>query len=376
MDIKNKLSLSEEEYYKMVELDVNEWRIRSTNLSFTQLQKIKAKQLYDEGNSVHEIAEEMRTVARNVSETLKGYGIKPNVVKKQFQKNTRTPELEQKIIRLYELGLSAAHICVETEYNFRTPKSITDILKKYGRKMQEQKELELHVNSTIFNFIDTEEKAYWLGLLITDGWVYKKGGSHTIGISLEEKDKYLMEEFKKFLGTPNKLLSKESKNIKGETRRCWTLMVNSKQLFEDLKKYGVIERKSSNTNPKLELIPKDLQHHFWRGCFDGDGCYYYNSGDKLTFCYTGTIDIVYKFLSWLYHEAGTREFKTPYKKNMEAARARGENANVVMYDFQFSHADDIKIIREALYRDATIYMKRKYELSNIERKAPKYLQHA
>ena len=74
IDIKNKLNLSEEEYYKMVELDVNEWRIRSTNLSFTQLQKIKAKQLYDEGNSVHEIAEEMRTVARNVSETLKGYG--------------------------------------------------------------------------------------------------------------------------------------------------------------------------------------------------------------------------------------------------------------------------------------------------------------
>ncbi len=367
-DIKKLFNLSEDEYYEVVKKDVNEWRIRSTSLSFTTEQKERAIKLYQEGKTVHEIAEEMRTVARNVSEILKSHGIKPVVVKKQFNKNTRTSELERKIIKLYDLGLPAAHICVETEYNFRTPKSVSDILKGYGRKLQDQKDLELHVNSKAFNFIDTEEKAYWLGMLITDGWIHKKGGSHTIGLSLEEKDKYILEEFKKFLGTPNKLLPKESIKMNGEISRNFTLMVHSKQLFTDLQRYGIIERKTSNTNPKLELIPEHLLHHFWRGCFDGDGCYYYNSGGKLTFRYIGTIDIVYKFLAWLYFKVGVREFKTPYKKNMEAAIARGENAKVVMYDFQFSHAEDIEIIKEALYKDATIYIKRKYELSNIVRK--------
>lgn len=48
--------------------------------------------------------------------------------------------------------------------------------------------------------------------------------------------------------------------------------IGSKSIYNDLNRYGVIERKSGKEIIPFGLIPDDLIRHFIRGYFDGDGC--------------------------------------------------------------------------------------------------------
>ena len=56
-----------------------------------------------------------------------------------------------------------------------------------------------------------------------------------------------------------------------KARKEVNLIIHSKKIFNDLSKYGVIERKSLTSSPNLSLIRKNFQNDFIRGLFDGDG---------------------------------------------------------------------------------------------------------
>ena len=55
----------------------------------------------------------------------------------------------------------------------------------------------------IFETIDTEEKAYWLGFLYADGSVGSK--DNRIELGLAEKDLKQIEKFRDFIGVMNKI---------------------------------------------------------------------------------------------------------------------------------------------------------------------------
>ncbi len=55
-----------------------------------------------------------------------------------------------------------------------------------------------NINENVFDNIDTEEKAYWLGFLYADGYVTYK--NYTIGLGVALKDIDHLRKFKDFLG--------------------------------------------------------------------------------------------------------------------------------------------------------------------------------
>lgn len=115
-------------------------------------------------------------------------------------------------------------------------------------------------NVDIFNVIDTEEKAYWLGFLYADGYV-SDGVRNGVELSLQLGDKGHLEKFKTFLNS--------SLTVKSDTFRCRLTITNPK-FKADLIKHGCTPKKTFTlTFPK---IPKSLEKHFIRGFFDGDGC--------------------------------------------------------------------------------------------------------
>jgi hypothetical protein len=99
------------------------------------------------------------------------------------------------------------------EEYFSTPeseRSLTQLHKKYGIKRQtiakhlKQRGFEvinyqnrLRCNEHIFDCIDTEEKAYWLGFLYADGNISSNG--HRLEIALSIKDLEHLSKFKNFL---------------------------------------------------------------------------------------------------------------------------------------------------------------------------------
>lgn len=135
--------------------------------------------------------------------------------------------------------------------------------------------------NNLFEKIDTEEKAYWLGFLYADGCVYEDGIRLTLAITDEEHIKKIDKFFKN--KGKIKYLKEKPFNAKNEKYICKKQV--SFELYDvntltSLSKYGFCKNKTDFGKLKMENIPAELQKHFWRGMIDGDGSIYFNEKTK------------------------------------------------------------------------------------------------
>lgn len=135
-------------------------------------------------------------------------------------------------------------------YGFYTPK------KKYPTHQN------ICTNPSYFSKIDTADKAYYLGLLMSDGYIMTTLYNKEVGLALQSKDKYILDKL-------NSIISPEKKVSKYKNSYKWKVI--SQQMYNDLRKYG-ISKKKSNTEYTYPKIPQKFDRDFIRGYFDGDGC--------------------------------------------------------------------------------------------------------
>lgn len=198
-------------------------------------------------------------------------------------------------------------------------------------------------NQNIFDLIDTEEKAYWLGFLYADGAISKN--SNTIEISLKSADIEHLKKFKKFLQTPADIKISKVKIKEKEYERC-RIMVTSKHLKEHLIKLGCPPQKSLIlTFPNDLQVPKNLIKHFIRGYVDGDGSINYTRNGRFQVSITGTKE----FLSGI-QKIYSNTFPSIYKK-------KGCIHNTYYISTTANKAD---IFLLDIYKDSNIYLDRKY----------------
>lgn len=133
------------------------------------------------------------------------------------------------------------------------------------------------IDEKYFEKINREDKAYFLGLIITDGNVDTKGKRFRMSLSLHDKDKYILETFKKYLKTDRPLIKHLSKTkyygkIKIKASLRWALYVGVVKMINDLLKLGVYRNKTKTIDfPTNKVVPHRFMRHFIRGVFDGDG---------------------------------------------------------------------------------------------------------
>lgn len=250
--------------------------------------------------------------------------------------------LEERIIELYNQGLSLQKVANFVGY--KSANSVKNILIKYGIQRRGTAGFKEPFKENFFENIDSEEKAYFLGFLMADGNVYvRKQSQPCIRLEISVKDLEILERFK---------MAIESKNsICFDKRNCCSLKVHSCKMFNDLGKLGVIPNKT-----KHEIIPninQDMMRHFIRGFFDGDGwCTNTTSHGKRKGS-RKCIGLVsnYEFLDnlniILNSEIGTRINKVVERIG----------CSMLLY----SSKKDVESLREYMYNDATIYLKRKYD---------------
>ncbi|WP_036096581.1 DNA-binding protein [Leptospira weilii] len=155
-----------------------------------------------------------------------------------------------------------------------------------------------NVNDTYFSLIDSQKKAYYLGWLITDGWVNgiirnkdKVYKSNKIGLKIKIEDVDVLEDFKRELETdsPIKYFKKSppqllKNKITGKTSiikagRQVGLEVYSYQMQLDLSNYGVVPKKTYTVSfPKK--LPEKYYPGFIAGVISGDGCVYLHKKHK------------------------------------------------------------------------------------------------
>lgn len=137
-----------------------------------------------------------------------------------------------------------------------------------------------------FDIIDSNEKAYILGLIWTDGCVHeKKDGGAIVRISLNVKDSELLDSIERTLGIGARKV-KEVDNTDNYT-------IYSSYMARVLSnRYGCIPNKSLTVSWPSN-VPKQYAASFLRGCFDGDGGVY---RDKIEFV-SGSKEFFYHVLN-------------------------------------------------------------------------------
>lgn len=299
----------------------------------TNNKKEEIQRLYDEGVMLTEICKLTSSSQPTVKKVLLSCGIDYDAERKK----AREEQLKQ-VIELYNQGKSQLYI--ETHLKL-TRKTIRELLKQAGvdyRDKSQQQHLNKNtiINHHVFDEL-TPESLYWIGMIFTDGHIEQKKEA-SIDLTLHNEDIDHLYKFKEFLGT-----TREIKKDKGD---CSRLRVNSKQLRDRLVELGFTHNKSTS------IAPHELLKHsrdFWRGCIDGDGGVYFRKDNTghITLC--GTLETIFEFGIFCTSYIGIKE-KFPTK-------SKGKN----LYQISYYGQDAIKIA-DYLYKNATVYLQRKYDV--------------
>lgn len=201
------------------------------------------------------------------------------------------------------------------------------------------------INQSIFDEIDSEIKAYVLGLITADGSVSQK--SNNITICLSKEDKYLLELInEKLLEGLGTIFI----NHKEDEKPRYVLSFNGKQIKNRLKDFGIVPNKSYSLKKLSNIIPEKYYHHYIRGLFDGDGvCSYCTSHKKKRKVRVG-------FCS---HE---KEFVEDYRDFLNKILNLPKNKlfnTGGCWQCSWSAFNDVQKFTDYIYNDATIFLGRK-----------------
>lgn len=185
---------------------------------------------------------------------------------------------EQNLVSSYQNGATTKELCIKYGWSLNNRNGPLNILKKHNVLIRMDNETHAYRYRFIENYfekIDTTDKAYFLGLMYSDGSVsYDR---NICSISLQEPDKYILELFKNYLKYEKELEIYRYDSVGQQT--TFRLNIHTKTFKSCLISQGCLPRKSYLQNT-LPVLDEELMSHFIRGYFDGNGCVTYGFNSK------------------------------------------------------------------------------------------------
>jgi len=262
-----------------------------------------------------------------------------NAVDNIYMVSKTTEEEKRNIVLEYSSGINTG--ILSKKYNISSV-AIRGLLKRRGvsRRTQTILQRKYTINETYFDNIDSEDKAYFLGLLYADG--NNNEERRCVSLQLIEKDKDILIEFARKISSNNPL-----KYVNSNPTNSWKLNIYNKHISEKLHDVGCPQRKTFILKYP-EFLDDELQRHFIRGYFDGDGGltvsnknYSFSVTSTESFCNTinNILQTRFKIHSGIYNR---------HKRN-----------NIVT----LTVSGNLQILRIMgwLYKDTSLFLKRKHQ---------------
>lgn len=238
---------------------------------------------------------------------------------------------KDEFLRLYQINGSINGVSKETGFD---PSSLRNLMKRYNIKLVYKTK---YTHNDFAFSKETPQSYYWAGFLAADGCIKERNkNTKIIALSLANKDFDHIEKFKSFCEAQEPI--KQYDNYS-------SIHITSKQMANDLEKFNIVPRKTKIY--KFPNINNNLEKHFMRGYFDGDG------GISINKNLQASISI-----------RGTKKFLEKYRESL----VKNSNVNNVkirlssgIYIMQYCGNGNARKIFSWLY-DGDDYLIRKYKI--------------
>lgn len=212
-------------------------------------------------------------------------------------------------------------------------------------------------NKDYFKEINSANKAYWLGFLYADGCItrtYKneKLKNMSLEITLCNEDKHHLEKLRDCLES-NLVIHDKIVHGKEKDYKSNRLIVSCTSMCRDLINLGCTPQKTYDIQfPTYEIVPYKYMRDFIRGFFDGDGCIcttIMSGKPHIELVITGMSGMLQSIADFLISEEVLRVEPKLHKDDRSKA-----------YSMYMYGEDAVKDILDYLYKDAEIYLDRKF----------------
>lgn len=208
--------------------------------------------------------------------------------------------------------------------------------------------------------ITTEHEAYILGFLYADGFVtgrYKNGKYYSVGATVKKTDRQILDDISALFlsaGYPRHIKNRVvSTNGKKYEETSWR--IGNVDLVQNLIALGISPNKTYEQSDKVfNSVPDGLKHHFIRGYFDGDGSIYHptNSNKHSIKIISLNVPLMQKIDDWFLEHCNLTIKTDNHFKLQDGKYPR----------IQHNGNPNCIKIRDAIYQDATIFLKRKRDI--------------
>jgi hypothetical protein len=251
-----------------------------------------------------------------------------------------TDSQELDIVNMYLSGLGTGDLAKI----FMCHRATTlDVLKRHSivRRTNSQAQRKYTLDEDVFDVIDSEQKAYWLGFLFADGSTSNSRNSVSLGLAI--KDIEHLEKFRNFVGSNLPIKIVDSKLNDKIYQSCY-FSFRGYHIHNRLQELGI---SPNRPNPLITFqnIPEYLKHHWIRGWFDGDGSVVIYKNRYIRYDFLGHNETIMQISEYLDYRS---MFSFPYKRSEK------------LWGFSINNRNTCRKLMDFMYRDATLYLDRKY----------------
>jgi len=267
--------------------------------------------------------------------------------------------LQKDIEKIYDLFLEKKTIKeIALAINFSTTSVRKYIKLKYPNADLHYSRRKYEINEDYFKIIDTEKKAYFLGLMYADGCVMTRKNIELSKIALVTEDDYILEEFKKDTNATYPFFYYKRSKLNSNWKDVTEFTIGNKNFTKNLINLGCGFKKSNHLKfPKEDILPLEFRSHFIRGYFDGDGsiCINKNRKNKKVLRFEGTFEFLIEL-----QKVFNQELNTTFTKIQKRHKDRPSNAYTLQYYGSISN-NNCNVFYEYMYKNASVFLKRKHD---------------
>lgn len=295
---------------------------------------------YLQGKSILQLSKEYPISYGKIQKILRQNQI---VIRGGRKKKELTPEQ----LREFKEDLLQSKTYKELEQKYKLDEATLKRIKDEQGFQKKSQRVNKRILDNYFSNIDTQQKAYWLGFLFTDGSVdhYHKTGR--IRLQLQNQDQEILEQFKEDLQLDCQIIYDKRPN-----KKCCSIEFTNEQIFNDLNTYGIIPNKTYDTHHlPFDKIPNELKPAFILGLLDGDG--------GLSCSQNYSTDVTLNFTT--YHQSVALELQQEIDKLIN----KSNHSKVFFtsaWHTQWRGRLQVLSILDILYENCPRHLKRKYNI--------------